>query len=67
MKIVSKKEFNRFYKIMKANPDKSVMALHRLYKKDLMHEVNNLVDLEELHAKTYKPRPQWWIDKVTNK
>ena len=21
--------------------------------------------LEELHNRTYKPRPQWWIDKVT--
>ena len=67
MKIISKKEFNRFYTIMKNNPGKSVMELHRLYEKDLMMEANNLADLEELHAKTYKPRPQWWIDKVTNK
>ena len=52
---------------MKENPGKSTMELHRLYQKDLMMEANNLVDLEELHAKTYKPRPQWWIDKVTNK
>jgi len=22
--------------------------------------------LQELHNATYKPRPQWWIDKVTN-
>ena len=22
---------------------------------------------EKLHEQTYKPRPQWWIDKVTNK
>ena len=48
MKHISKKEFNRFYKIMKANPDKSVMALHELYKKDLMHEANNLVDINKL-------------------
>ena len=67
MKIISKKEFNRFYKIMKENPGKSVMALHELYKKDIMHEANNLVDLQKLHEQTYKPRPQWWIDKVTNK
>ena len=52
MKIISKKEFNRFYKIMKNNPDKSVMELHRLYQKDLMMEANNLVDLQELHNKT---------------
>ena len=52
MKIISKKEFNRFYKIMKNNPDKSVMELHRLYQKDLMMEANNLMDLEALHAKT---------------
>ena len=23
-------------------------------------------ELQELHNATYKPRPQWWIDKVTN-
>ena len=23
--------------------------------------------LQDLHERTYKPRPQWWIDKVTNK
>ncbi len=22
-------------------------------------------ELQELHDRTYKPRPQWWIDKVT--
>ena len=53
MKIVSKKEFNRFYTIMKENPGKSVMALHKLYKKDIMHEANNLVDINKL-TKTIK-------------
>ena len=53
MKHISKKEFNRFYRIMKDNPGKSVMALHELYKKDLMHEANNLVDINKL-TKTIK-------------
>ena len=48
MKHIPKKEFNRFYTIMKENPGKSVMALHELYKKDIMHEANNLVDINKL-------------------
>ena len=48
MKIISKKEFNRFYRIMKNNPGKSTLALHELYKKDLQNEANGLVNINEL-------------------
>ena len=33
MKHIPKKEFNRFYTIMKNNPGKSVLEVHNLYKK----------------------------------
>jgi len=34
MKHIPKKEFNRFYTIMKNNPGKSVLEIHNLYKKE---------------------------------
>ena len=34
MKHIPKKEFNRFYTIMKKNPGKSVLEIHNLYKKE---------------------------------
>ena len=33
MKHIPKKEFNRFYTIMKNNPGKSVLEIHNLYYK----------------------------------
>ena len=51
MKHIPKKEFNRFYTIMKNNPGKSVLEVHNLYKKDIALETNNLMPKELLTNK----------------
>ena len=51
MKHIPKKEFNRFYTIMKNNPGKSVLEVHNLYKKDIALEANNLMPKELLTNK----------------
>ena len=63
MKHIPKKEFNRFYTIMKNNPGKSVLEVHNLYKKeneqiekDMLNtaialEANNLMPKELITTK----------------
>ncbi len=51
MKHIPKKEFNRFYTIMKNNPGKSVIENHVLYQKELALEANNLMPKELLTNK----------------
>ena len=51
MKHIPKKEFNRFYTIMKNNPGNSVLENHNLYKKDIALEANNLMPKELLTNK----------------
>jgi hypothetical protein len=63
MKHIPKKEFNRFYTIMKNNPGKSVLEVHNLYKKEneqieqdmldtaIALEANNLMPKELLTNK----------------
>ena len=46
MKHIPKKEFNRFYTIMKNNPGNSVIENHVLYQKELALEANNLMPKE---------------------
>ena len=55
MKIISKKEFNRFMKIRNANPGATVMALHRLYEKDYNLEKERMDNLARICSKNYKP------------
>jgi hypothetical protein len=51
MKHIPKKEFNRFYTIMKNNPGNSVIENHVLYQKELALEANNLMPKELLTNK----------------
>ena len=51
MKHISKKEFNRFYTIMKNNPENTILENHELYKKELALEANNLMPKELLTNK----------------
>ena len=51
MKHISKKEFNRFYTIMKNNPGNTVLENHELYKKEVALEANNLMPKELLTNK----------------
>jgi hypothetical protein len=51
MKHINKKEFNRFYTIMKNNPGNSVIENHVLYQKELALEANNLMPKELLTNK----------------
>ena len=63
MKHIPKKEFNRFYTIMKNNPGKSVLEIHNLYKKEneqieqdmldtaIALEANNLMPKELINNK----------------
>ena len=46
MKHISKKEFNRFYTIMKNNPKNTVIENHALYQKEVALEANNLMPKE---------------------
>ena len=48
MKHIPKKEFNRFYTIMKNNPGKSVLEIHNLYK---TLRANNLMPKELINNK----------------
>ena len=56
MKHINKKEFNRFYTIMKENPKNTVIENHVLYQKELAKvkealEANNLMPKELLTNK----------------
>ena len=56
MKHINKKEFNRFYTIMKNNPKNTVIENHALYQKELAKatealEANNLMSKELLTNK----------------
>ena len=58
MKHIPKKEFNRFYTIMKNNPGKSVIENHVLYQKELALEANNLMP-KELTGNKIKKKDNW--------
>tara|TARA_R110002072_G_C7577354_1_gene501711 strand:- start:188 stop:412 length:225 start_codon:yes stop_codon:yes gene_type:complete len=60
MKHIPKKEFNRFYTIMKNNPGNSVLENHVLYAKELARE--------EAHAKSLEANVGIWTKEfITNK
>jgi len=58
MKHIPKKEFNRFYTIMKNNPGNSVIENHVLYSKELALEANNLMP-KELIGNKIKKKDNW--------
>ena len=58
MKHIPKKEFNRFYTIMKNNPKNTVIENHVLYQKELALEANNLMP-KELIGNKIKKKDNW--------
>ena len=58
MKHINKKEFNRFYTIMKENPKNTVIENHVLYQKELALEANNLMP-KELLTNKIKKKDNW--------
>jgi hypothetical protein len=58
MKHISKKEFDRFFTIMKNNPGNTVLENHELYKKELALEANNLMP-KELIGNKIKKKDNW--------
>ena len=63
MKHIPKKEFNRFYTIMKNNPGKSVLEIHNLYKKENEHIEKDMLNTAiALEANNLMPK-----ELITNK
>ena len=63
MKHIPKKEFNRFYTIMKNNPGKSVLEIHNLYKKENEQIEQDMLDTAiALEANNLMPK-----ELITNK
>ena len=63
MKHIPKKEFNRFYTIMKNNPGKSVLEIHNLYKKENEQIENDMLNTAiALEANNLMPK-----ELITNK